>query len=298
MSREFSYDDYMLRRAMQGIVDDEIAALPGEDELADIHVSDDFREKMAALVVRTGHRQNFMRAMKAVAAVFVGAVLVFSVAKMMENGTLYNGDKATGGEDGVTAGGTPTEEKDEAVDGATSGGTDGAAGSTDDADYGEATEEAVGGSEETAYLTYMETNPAEAAPFALCDIDGDGVSELLQHDEDVALRLYQYQDEKVTQIDMTKDGSFCIYPETNMVWTGYSRETGRGESWKQISPSGATEVAVKEWEQDPKTGKKTNYSYSVDGKKATKSEYKSAVKKLKKGTALKEDDFTWQPPQA
>ncbi len=95
MSEKFSFDDFMLRRAMKQIMDYEVAALPSDIELVDnISVSDEFREKMSVLTKQSRRRLTLMKTMKAVAAIFIGAVLIFSVEQMMENEILFKGDEA------------------------------------------------------------------------------------------------------------------------------------------------------------------------------------------------------------
>ena len=249
MKKQFSYDDYMLCRAMHTIMDDEVTSLPTEEELADeIRVSDSFREKMAFLLRKSSRRQTLSKTIKAAAAIIIVTVLVFSVKQMMDSGTLYKSDETAGATNETTA-------------------------------------------EQRAYLEYMADHPDEAAPYTLFDINGDGVCELIQHGDNINFQLYNYYNDKVTLIDTTKDGSFRIYPETKTVWTSYGHLNRWGESWKEISKSGAREVAVKEWEQDPKTGKRIKYSYKVNGNKTDKAGYQAAIKTLKKGDVLEEKDF-------
>ena len=128
MSHTFSFDDYMLTRAMHAIMDDEIAALPSDEELADsIEASDEFRSKMQLLTVRTKHRRTFRHAMTAMAAVFAGVILIFSATKLMEGGFFAGSDSsdyATGSMD------SPVED---AVDDGVGDSVDEAAPGADDA---------------------------------------------------------------------------------------------------------------------------------------------------------------------
>ena len=309
MSKKFSYDDFMLRRAMQGIMDDEVAALPSETELIDsIEVSDEFREKMSVLTRMSRRRQTVIKTMKAVAAVFVGAILIFTVKQMTENGILF------GGGDGADGAAPAADEAPEDVKTEGTSWTDTAS----DVETEEATEEAAEGAPagdtgnaylthstnnysavKSAYLTFMRSNPTNSSSYTLFDIDGDGDDEMIMYGGYNNYQLFCYHAYKIKMLDKSKYGTFRIYPKTHAVWAGYGHKNSWSESWKQINSIGAADIAEKEWELDPKTQSFKNYKYKVNGKKVTKAKYKKAVAKLKKGKCLTSDDFTWyDPPEA
>ncbi len=315
MSKKFSYDDFMLRRAMQGIMDDEVAALPSETELTDsIEVSDDFREKMAVLTKRSRRRQTFIKTMKAVAALFIGVILIFTAEQMLENGILFGGENSLRG-DGATDGCAPAA--DEAPEDVTTGGaswTEAADDEVEEAAEGTAEEAPPAGSTgngylthstnnyfavKAAYLDYMRTTKTNSSSYTLFDIDGDGDDEMIMYGGYYNYQLFCYHSYKIKMLDMSKYGSFRIYPETRAVWASYGHKNSWSESWKQINSIGAVDIAEKKWKLDPKTQTFKNYKYKVNGKKVTKAKYKKAVAKLKKGKCLKPDNFTWYtPPEA
>ncbi len=310
MSKKFSYDDFMLRRAMQGIMDDEVAALPSETELTDsLEVSDDFREKMAALTKMSRRRQTFIKTMKAVAAVFIGVILIFTAEQMLENGILFGGESSLRG-DGATDGCAPTA--DEAPEDVTTGGASWTESADDEIE--EAPEGTPAGSAggpyssgitsnyftvKAAYLDYIKNNPTGSSKYTLFDIDGDNIDEMIMYGGYINYMLFNYYAKEVRSLDMSKYGTFRIYPETHAVWASYGHKNSWSESWKQINSRGAKNIAEKEWKLDPKTQAFTNYKYKVNGKRVSKKKYKTTVKRLKKGKCLKPDNFTWYtPPEA
>ena len=182
MSEKFSYDDFMLRRAMKQIMDDEVTALPSDIELAEsVDVSDEFREKMSALTKQSRRRLTFLTTMKAVAAIFIGAVLIFSVEQMMENGLLTGGDMT----ELETGGGSDDASIDQ---------TEGAAPTTDGAKTEAAIEEeepekdegktgGAGGSADNQYISY--TDYANA----IDDIMVERINEAGNHGSQAEFRL-------------------------------------------------------------------------------------------------------------
>ena len=320
MSKKFSYDDFMLRRAMQGIMDDEVAALPSETELIDsIEVSDEFREKMSVLTRMSRRRQTVIKTMKAVAAVFVGAILIFTVKQMTENGILFGGgDGADGaapvGAEAPADGYVPAA--DEAPEDVKTEGASWTEAADDETE--EATEEAAEGAPagdagtpyssgitsnyftvKATYMDYIKNNPTGSSKYTLFDIDGDNIDEMIMYGGYINYMLFNYYAKEVRFLDMSKYGTFRVYPETHAVWASYGHKNSWSESWKQINSRGAKTIAEKEWKLDPKTQTFTNYTYKVNGKKVSKKKYKTTVKRLKKGKCLKPDDFTWYtPPEA
>ena len=298
MHKHFSYDDFMLRRAMQGIMDDEIAALPSETELIDsIEISDDFREKMSVLTKMSRRRQTFIKSMKAIAAVFVCAILIFTVKQMTENGILFGGGDGADGaapaadeapEDVKTEGASWTEAADDEVEEAAEGAPAGGAGAPYASDI---TSNYF--TVKAAYLDYIKNNPTGSSKYTLYDIDEDGIDEMIMYGGYINYMLFNYYAKEVRFLDMSKYGTFRIYPETHAVWASYGHKNRWSESWKQINSIGTVNIAEKEWELDPKTQSFKNYKYKVKGKKATKKQYKTVVRRLKKGKCLTSDDFTW-----
>ena len=302
MSKRFSYDDFMLRRAMKGIMDDEVAALPSETELVDsIEVSDAFREKMSALKRMSRRRWTVIKTMKAVAAVFIGVILIFTAEQMLENGILFGGEssyRGDGGADGCAPDDTksedapkadtaPDDKTEEAIEEASAGGTDGPYSSGITSNYFTV---------KAAYLDYMENNPTGVSSYTLYDINGDGTDEMIMYGGYINYQLFNYRLQNVQLLDMSKYGTFRIYPETHAVWANYGHKNSWSESWKQINTVGTVDIAEKEWELDSKTQTFKNYKYKVNGKKTTKKQYKKAVAKLKKGRCLKPENFTWSAP--
>lgn len=102
--QEVHFDEWMLTRAMHTIMDEEVAELPSDVELADtIVVSDHFRARMDRLTKQSRRHQTFIRSMRALAAVFVAALLIFSAKQLMDAGFFSGNTDSDAGVNEATA---------------------------------------------------------------------------------------------------------------------------------------------------------------------------------------------------
>ena len=109
----------ILKAAVSRMLDEELAALPSDEELLEtIHVSERFEKRKRKLLRGFRVRQGMFRAVKNVAAVFVFAILGFLLAfAMNENVRAWTLQWIrTFAEDGTTAYSFPSEEADSSDD--------------------------------------------------------------------------------------------------------------------------------------------------------------------------------------
>ena len=154
--QEFHFDEWMLTRAMHTIMDEEVAALPSDAELADsIVVSDRFRAGMDRLTKQSRRHQTFIRSMRALAAVFVAALLIFSAKQLMDAG-FFSGN--TGADVGVNEAEAPMMDNAEEADTCDEAAPTGGAEQTKEMEE-PGTEAGAGGAEQTEEEEQPEVAP-------------------------------------------------------------------------------------------------------------------------------------------
>ena len=129
--------------------------------------------------------------------------------------------------------------------------------------------------------------------FAILDINNDKVPELITATGTAfSYNIYSYTGGKVKYLATSQNGKISIYPNKKLVFIsnvgngGYSSREFMKFDGKKMVP-----LAVKTRQATDYTLTKFKTTYTVKGKKATKSKYNTYIKRLKKGAKKKKPTF-------
>lgn len=132
-----------------------------------------------------------------------------------------------------------------------------------------------------AYADYVKSQ--NVSKFAVADVNGDGVKELLSQDS-----LYIYKSGKVVEAAYGIGFRYSLYPNKNYIFYNQQYDTSGAEGYYRLTKKGK----LKELAYNERTGndflaeygvcEKEKHIYRVNGKKVSKKKYNAYVKKLTK----------------